>query len=447
RDREAAAFAQVHAGTSDETTGLPTRAEFRSRLASAIAAPDIRGVIAVLVCDVDRFKVVNDAIGHEGGDLFLRAVADRIRAAAADAFVARSSGDEFTIILSGAHDRDDVATFARRVLKAAALPVIVGGREFALSVSIGVALFPGDAETAPELIRSADIAMYEAKTAGRGSVRFFSQAMRENQIERGLIETDLRAALRSDAFRLDFQPIIDLRTGRVQSAEALLRWTHPSRGPVSPALFIGIAEGAGLMTNLGSWVLREGIRQRASWRSYDRTFRLALNVSAGQLADPDFALLLSRVLRTEGVEPGAIELEITESVAMEGATVDEQMRRCMGMGVRFSLDDFGTHYSSLSYLQRLSVERVKIDRSFIAGLPNDVKDAAIAKAVIELAHSLGRSVVAEGVENARQLAWLQRAGCDFAQGYFLGRPMGADQFDSWIGQRARENASRQTVAG
>jgi len=448
REREAAELAHEPRRAIDETTGLPNRREFRARLAQAIAAPEARsGVSAVIVADVDRFKVINDAIGHEGGDRFLQAVASRLTAAATGAFIARSTGDEFSILLTGVRDRDDVATYARRLLKAASAPVIIYGREFALSVSIGVALFPDDAQTADELIRSADIAMYEAKAAGRAAVTFFSSAMRDVQIERGLLETEIRAALRSDAFQLEYQPIVHIETGRVNGAEALLRWAHPTRGQVSPALFVDVAENAGLMGKLGSWVLREGIRQRARWNSFDRDFRLALNVSAGQLADRDFALLLGRTLAGEHVAPSAIELEITESIAMEGSTVAEQMRRCLALGVRFSLDDFGTHYSSLSYLQRLSVERIKIDRSFITELPGNGKDGAIAKAVIQLAHSLGRTVVAEGVEDNRQLAWLREAGCDFAQGYFIAKPMTAVQFERWMVVRAQGKAARHNRAG
>ena len=448
REREAAELAGEAPRALDETTGLPNRREFRARLAQVISTQDEReGISAVLVVDVDRFKVINDALGHEGGDRFLRAVGDRLTAAAAGAFVTRSSGDEFTVLLARVRDRDDVAVFARRLLKAASIPVIVSGREFALSVSIGIALFPGDAQTADELIHSADIAMYEAKSAGRGTVAFFSSAMREAQIERGLLETEIRAALRSDAFQLEFQPIIEIAGGRVHGAEALLRWTHPTRGQVSPALFVGVAEHAGLMGKLGSWVLREGIRQRARWQSFDPNFTLALNVSAGQLQDHDFALLLGRTLATERVAPGAIELEITESIAMEGAVVAEQMAHCLALGVRFSLDDFGTHYSSLSYLQRLSVECIKIDRSFITDLPGNRKDAAIVKAVIELAHSLGRTVVAEGVEDGRQLAWLRDAGCDFVQGYFTAKPMTVANFDRWMATRPHGNASRHNRAG
>jgi diguanylate cyclase (GGDEF)-like protein len=417
---------------TDATTALPNRATARAHLVETLSHREIAdsSLLALLVIDVDRMKLVNDAIGHSGGDRFLEIVAERLREAAGSAYVARASGDEFYVIVERCEHRDDAAVFGRRLLKTVSAATTVFNREFAISMSIGIAMYPADGITEDELIRCADIAMYEAKGAGGNAVRFFSSGMRDEQIENAALESEIRAALRAAQFHLEYQPIVSAQNGELFGVEALLRWLHPTRGPVSPQVIIEIAERSGLMGRLGAWILSEGIRQRALWAP--RTLTMALNVSASQLQNPDFTLLLGRMLSSNGVEPSAIELELTESAAMEGALVADQMRSCISLGIRFALDDFGTHYSSISYLQRLAVDRIKIDRTFVRELPSNKRDAAIVRALIALAHSLGRTVIAEGVEDQRQLAWLREAGCDFVQGYAIARPMTAAAFERWM---------------
>ena len=424
----------IEALERDPTTGLPNRAAARNHIGDLLARRTSEEgqpqPFAVLALDVDRMKIVNDALGHVGGDRYLEMLGKRLQDAAAGAFVGRSSGDEFLILLERSAQREDVMAFSRRLLKAASIATIIFGREFALSVSIGIALFPIDGVTADELIRCADFAMYEAKASGRNTLRFFSTGMRDERIENAVLEGEIRTALKMQQFHLEYQPIVDARSGALFGAEALLRWMHPTRGPVSPQVVVDIAERSGLMGRLGAWVLREGIRQRSLWARGG--FTMTLNVSASQLQNQDFTLLLGRMLASSGVSPAAIELEVTESAAMEGALVADQMSACLSMGVHFALDDFGTYYSSISYLQRLAVDRIKIDRSFVRELPHNERDAAIVRALIQLAHNLGRTVIAEGVEDQRQLAWLRDADCDYVQGYAIARPMTAAAFERWM---------------
>jgi|GEM_PF-3088566 len=435
-ERKSAEERIAHLAFGDEVTGLPNRAAFRARLAEMLGDHErSEAAVAVLFLDVDHFKYINDTLGHDVGDAFLRALADRLRGATGGALLARFGGDEFAIALPGVRDAEDARRYAQCILDAASLPVRIAGREFPSSASIGVSLYPQDGATTEELLRNADIAMYKVKESGRHGICFFSPTMREEQRERLMLEGDIRAALQRSAFRLHYQPLVAAHSGTVAGVEALLRWSHPQRGDVSPASVVEIAERVGLIRDLGAWVLREGLAQRARWQGVHDEITIALNVSAGQLQDPHFSANLERLLAEAGVRAAEIELEITESVAMEGAIVAEQISRCRDLGVRFCLDDFGTHYSSLSYLQRLPVDTIKIDRSFVSNVPDDRNDAAIVRAVIRLAHDLGRTVVAEGVENDRQYRWLTEQGCDLIQGYHVAKPMSEERLTRWLSSR------------
>lgn len=413
----------------DPATQLPNRAALRNALSEFVG----RGTaIAFLFVDLDRFKVINEVYGHPTGDAYLRALGGRLRDALPESYVARFGGDEYAIVLCDDVSDDQISQVARRILRIVSQPVLLSGREYHTTASIGISVFPNHAKTVDEVVSNADVAMYRAKANGGNGWCLFSRAMRESQVERLGLESDIRQALAFDAFTLHYQPYLDLRTNVVSGAEALLRWTHPTRGAVSPSTVVEVAESAGLMGRIGEWVLDSGIAQRSMWRSAYPNLRISLNVSVGQLQNEQFEHRLAASLYRHRVEAHEVELEITESVAMEGATVEEQIRRCREHGVSFALDDFGTHYSSLTYLQRLPVEKIKIDRSFVKDLPANAKDAAIARAVIELAHTLGRVVVAEGVETLAQLDWLREAGCDIAQGYFVGKPMAPRDFEQWM---------------
>ena len=427
----------------DRLTNLPNRVLLRDRLENALARTlRRRSTVALLILDIDRFKVVNDSLGHEGGDRLLVAVAERLaRLVRPGDTLARMGGDEYAMLCEDVSGPEEASAMAGRVLEAfdAHFPVAATGTDasgtgstgaaptdVAVSVSIGVALATGDDSDADLLLRDADVAMYRAKQRGRGRFEIFDEAMRHEAVDRLSVENDLRRAIRQGQLRLFYQPIVHIDTGRIAGFEALVRWQHPVRGLLSPADFIPPAEDTGLIIPLGRCVLGEACLQAAAWqrrRGAGPPLRMSVNVSAKQLQYPGWAAEVASTLAESGLEPGHLVLEITESVLMEDAEASsgplEELRR---LGVRVAIDDFGTGYSSLGYLRRLPVDILKIDKSFIDGVAKGPHESALARAVVKLARTLGLDAVAEGVTDRRQLAELRRLRCPYGQGYYFSRP-------------------------
>jgi diguanylate cyclase (GGDEF)-like protein len=416
----------------DELTGLANRNLFSSHLSHAMSrATRSRGTLAVLFIDLDRFKTINDALGHDIGDEVLQILAARLGAAlrACDV-LARLGGDEFVVIVEEAAGPDIVGALARKLLAAVEQPVVVRNQEFVLSASIGVSLFPNDGADGQTLIKNADIAMYRAKEQGRNGVTFYSETMGSANAGRLALETQLKkAAAEPSQFVLHYQPRVSLQDGRITGVEALVRWMNPERGLVPPAQFIPLAEELGLIGAIGRWVLRSAAQQAAAWRKAGLPpVRMAVNISAQQFHATGFLDDLRAALGDSGLEPSALELEITETAMMQRSQqVAELLAVVRSLGVHLSIDDFGTGYSSLAYLKRLPIHTLKIDRSFVHDVPGDADDATIVRAIIALAHSLRVRVVAEGVESDAQLAFLRSEGCEEIQGYLVSRPLPAEQ--------------------
>ena len=423
-----------HLAYHDLLTDLPNRALMGERAGDAIARARRDGrKVALLFVDLDRFKNVNDSLGHGAGDDLLRLCATRLLTALRSAdLVGRQGGDEFAVLLADLVDVEAAARIAAKLVEAVRRPFLVGDRELRLTCSIGVALFPENGESFEALLQSADSAMYAAKDAGRDCFRFHSAEMTQRATWRLELENDLRRAVPAEQLWLAYHPQIDLKTGRLAGCEALVRWRHPTRGAMNPAEFIPVAEDSGIILPLGEWVLREACRARARWR--DRglaTGRVAVNVSSIQFRDPAYVGTVERALAEARLPASLLELEVTESVIMAGfEDVVATLRALGALGVRLSVDDFGTGYSSLSYLKRFPVDKLKIDRSFVTELPGDADSAAIAAGIIGLAHGLGMRVIAEGVEDARQVAWLREAGCEEGQGHHFSTPLAADAFEA-----------------
>ncbi|MBW3668996.1 MAG: EAL domain-containing protein [Actinobacteria bacterium] len=427
----------VHQATHDALTGLPNRTLVIDRLTHALARARRRpGALAVLFVDLDRFKVVNDSLGHSVGDEVLMQIAQRLLAAVRPGdTVARLAGDEFVVVCEDVANESDVLLLADRVAQAVAAPIPLYGRDAIITASIGIALAAPDTR-AEDLLRDADVAMYRAKERGRARLELFDEAMRTRMLERLEIEHALRRALAHHEFVLHYQPTVSLRTGRIISVEALLRWPDPDRGLVMPDEFIPIAEENGLIVPLGRWALEEACRQLAAWRSeYPdcADLQVSVNLSARQFAAPDLVPSVAAALRDAGLPPSRLWLEITESVLMDEAEATiETLQALRGLGVHLSIDDFGTGYSSLSYLKRFPVDVLKIDRSFVDGLGADAEDEAIVTAVVRLAHALDLQVVAEGVETGAQLAELRRLGCNAVQGYYFAHPQPASEMGEML---------------
>jgi diguanylate cyclase (GGDEF)-like protein len=421
-----------HIAHHDLLTDLPNRACLAEHAAEAMARarPDGRRAGLMLV-DLDRFKHINDSLGHAVGDELLRRAARRLIATLRPAdVVGRQGGDEFVVLLPELADAQAAERVAAKVVAAMRQPFVVGARELLASCSIGIALFPDNGEDFDTLMRNADTAMYVAKEAGRDCYRFHAPEMARRANERLDLEADLRHALQSSGLMVAMQPQVALATGVLCGMEALVRWAHPQRGAISPVQFIPVAEDSGLILALGEWVLREACRQRAEWLQAGlRDVPVAVNVSAVQFRDPGFPAAVKRALADFALPPALLELEVTESVIMAGfeqvkLTLEELGR----LGLHLSIDDFGTGYSSLSYLKRLPVEKLKIDRSFVIELPADGESKAIVEAVVGLARGLGMRVIAEGVETAGQADCLRQCGCDEAQGFLYSKPLSAPDF-------------------
>ncbi|NJC35254.1 diguanylate cyclase (GGDEF)-like protein [Sphingomonas jejuensis] len=428
-----------HLAFHDTLTGLPNRAYFRQALDQAIASGERnRHQVAVLCLDLDRFKDVNDTLGHPVGDALLQQLGRRLTGLSPDGMVARLGGDEFAIILSGQVDVDRPRALAQAIMDAMRQPLDADQHQIAGDVSIGIAVAPNDGSDADALMKSADLALYRAKQDGRGVFRFFEPELDAAARRRRQVELDLRDAIRLGHFELHYQPVLDLKNNRVGALEALLRWRHPERGLVLPSDFIGIAEDSGLIIAIGEWVLHEACREARRWPAH---VRVAVNVSPLQFRNSGFPAIVMQALAASGLPPERLEIEITESVFLEGEeAVVALLHRLRSMGIRIALDDFGTGYSSLSYLRGFPFDKIKIDRSFVTDVARDAGSAAIVRAIVHLAKALGMDITAEGVEDAAQLSRLRGEGCDNIQGYLFSRPVSSSEVDALIGTRMEDAA-------
>ena len=410
----------------DTLTDLTNRALFGDSLQKAIEQASMQsGRVALISVGLDRFTTINDSLGQRVGDLVLRGVANRLTAAVdSDNTVARPGGDEFLVLMPRIHSSNEAAGCAENILAAIVNPISVEGRDLVVTASIGIAIFPDDGDSAGLLLRNADIALHHAKDAGRNNIQFFAGAM--NVAASRLMETEaaLRQGLERDEFILHYQPQIEMASGALIGFEALVRWQHPERGLVPPAEFLPIAETTGLIVALGERILMKACHQASLWqRRGGAPLRVAVNVSPRQFHQKGFVKIVKSALGTSGLNSRLLELEIIENALMEhGPNTVDTLNAIGKLGVQLAIDDFGTGYSSLSYLKRLPIDTVKIDQSFVAGLPGDPDTGAIVGAIIALSHNLGLKVLAEGVETQAQFAYLRDHGCDQAQGYFLGRP-------------------------
>jgi diguanylate cyclase (GGDEF)-like protein/PAS domain S-box-containing protein len=420
----------------DQLTALPNRNLFAEHLTVAVAhAARSHEKVAVLFVDLDRFKNVNDTLGHSTGDVLLQRVAERFRACLRDSdVVARLGGDEYTVLLRPVRDTQDAANCAQKLIDALAEPVEVNGHELFVTCSIGISLYPDDAQDAQALLKNADMAMYRAKEQGKNSYQFFSDEATAHSFEHLMLETSLRRALEREEFVLHYQPIVDLRLQRVTSMETLVRWRHPDLGMVSPAKFVPLAEDTGLIMPIGRWVLEQACRQtRALHELGFGDLHVAVNLSPRQFRQKDLALMVADILDCTGLAPRFLALEVTESSVMEHAEANiRTLHELKSMGIHLSIDDFGTGYSSLSYLKRFPIDALKVDQSFVRDIPGDQEDAAIASAVIALGHSLRLTIVAEGVETAEQLAFMRERGCHKVQGYYFSRPMPVEDLRTYL---------------
>jgi diguanylate cyclase (GGDEF)-like protein len=409
----------------DPLTGLPNRALLMDRLSSALArAAEHRAPLAVLFLDLDRFKLINDTLGHAAGDRLLMEVASRLGTCVRPTdTVARLGGDEFAIVCEGAGSEAAAELVAARIAETIGQPVVFEGVELSVSASIGIALADGS-ETPETLLRNGDTAMYSAKRQG-GSFVFFSEADRVRDLRRLHTESDLRHAIERGELFLDYQPVLSVSTSQVVGVEALVRWRHPSRGVLRPDLFIPLAEETGLIVSIGSWVLAEACRVVGAWSRAGAALELSLNVSPRQLDDDDLATTVDSALRGAGLPASALWLELTESALLEESSPN-RLAELTALGVRIAIDDFGTGYSPLTNLRHVPARRLKVDRSFIRGLESQGHDRAIVGGVVGLAHAMELSVVAEGVETAAQLEQVHELGCDLAQGFYLSPPLPAE---------------------
>jgi diguanylate cyclase (GGDEF)-like protein/PAS domain S-box-containing protein len=432
-----------HIAHHDALTGLPNRLLLYSSLTQAIANAKRHGdMIALLFIDLDNFKRINDSLGHHVGDLLLQTTAQRLQACIRQGdILARLGGDEFVLVLSSLGHGGEAALVAGKVLKALDATFETAAHELHVGGSIGISVYPADGQDAEALMRSADTAMYHAKENGRGNYQFFTEALNIAIQHRVAVENQLRQALARGEFALHYQPQIDMQSGRIVSAEALLRWHQAGKGMVSPVEFIGIAEETALILPIGEWVLREACAQLRRWHGDGyRELAIAVNLSPRQMSQSGFPELVGEILDDSGVSAAALDLEITESMLMQPTGENmTTLQRFSEMGIRLSVDDFGVGYSSLSYLKRFPVDTLKIDQSFVRGIEHDANDMAIADAIIGMARGLHLQVIAEGVETAGQAAYLKQRGCDLAQGYYYSEPLAADAFAALLQQAAPVN--------
>jgi diguanylate cyclase (GGDEF)-like protein/PAS domain S-box-containing protein len=433
-----------HLAQHDSLTDLPNRILFSDRLTEAIAAGHrYRRELAVLFVDLDRFKHINDSVGHAIADRLLQSVARRLHACVrASDTVSRQGGDEFVILLSEMTRAQDAAVSAEKILLAVRTPHRIDQYDLHVTASIGIATYPDDGTDAETLMKSADFAMYHAKDSSRNNYQFFKPDMNKRAVERQSLEGDLRLALEERQFQLHYQPKMCLETGAIMGVEALIRWYHPQRGLVPPVQFIPVAEECGVIVPIGRWVLREACRQTRAWMDAGLPrIRIAVNVSTVELREKDFVAAVRAILTETGLEPRFLELELTETFLMQDAKATAAVLQALkDLGVNLALDDFGTGYSSLSHLKRLPIDTLKIDQSFVRDLATDADDASIVSAVISMGENLHIRVVAEGVETREQLAFLQEHSCPEGQGYYFSRPVVAGQLTQLLGHNLAETA-------
>ncbi|MDI2593129.1 EAL domain-containing protein [Pseudomonas sp. 681] len=423
----------THLAHHDPLTDLPNRLLFTDRVEQALASAQIhkRGC-ALLMIDLDHFKMINDSLGHNVGDQMLKAVAERLQGMFGPGItLARLGGDEFAVLAESCPQLVQAAALAQRIIDGLKEPFLINGHQLFINASIGISLFPGDALSAEQLLRNADSALFKAKSAGRDDYALYTEELTAHAQQRVEIAFELRRALEQHELRVYYQPVHDMKTSRLIGVEALVRWEHPQRGLVSPAEFIPIAERTGLISDIDNWVMQQACEQMCRWKraGVELSF-IAVNVSSRLFARRELYQRVAQVLRETGLDPAYLELEVTESAVMEDPEVAlEQMHRLRELGVRLAIDDFGTGYSSLLRLKRLPVQKLKIDQGFVAGLPCDEDDGAIVRVIIALAQSMGMQVHAEGIEQREQAAFLLEHDCDLGQGYWFGRPVPAQALD------------------
>ncbi|MES2370522.1 MAG: EAL domain-containing protein [Pseudomonadota bacterium] len=425
-----------HQASHDSLTGLPNRSLLRDRIEQAIVkAQRDNHLVAVVFVDLDHFKLINDSLGHHVGDRLLLEVADRLIACVrSHDSVARQGGDEFVLVLTELHEENEILAIVSRLLEIISRPWMDEGQEYGLSCSVGISCYPQDGGDPDALLRCADAAMYKAKESGRSTYHFYTPELNLAISERLELENSLRHALEREEFRVYYQPRIDVASGRIIGAEALIRWDCPGKGIIPPDSFISIAEETGLIIPIGRWILEEACRQNSAWqRAGLPPINVSVNLSPIQFRHTGLVQSVDSALAQAGLDPAFLELELTESFVMHDAErINVAMKALKTLGVDIAVDDFGTGYSSLSYLKRFPVDRLKVDKSFVRDIDSDPDDAAIVRAIITLGHALGLKVVAEGVETLAHLEFLRQHGCDELQGYYFSRPIPALEMEALL---------------
>jgi diguanylate cyclase (GGDEF)-like protein len=433
--------------THDVLTGLPNRASFNQLMEFSIkSARRNNRKCAILFIDLDRFKVINDSLGHAAGDALLIEVGHRLRSCVRESDVTiRLGGDEFIVMLNEVSDNEQAAKVARKVLAAISPSFTLSGQECNTTASIGIAMFPADGTDVETLTKNADLAMYLAKEDGKNNFRFYTKGVKTPSIERLMLETSLRHALERDQFSLHYQPKVDLFTGQITGVEALLRWMHPTLGLLPPMQFIPLAEETGLIVPIGRWVLKEACAQNMAWQSQGlHAVSMAVNISPRQFVDENLLSDIDDALVRSGMPPALLQLEVTESMVMQNIQrATKLLDEVQSRGIRLAIDDFGTGYSSMSLMKQFPIDTIKIDRSFVRDLPDDSEDKAIAQAIISMGKALGMTVVAEGVENAEQETFLRNLACDEMQGFLFSKPVTPEEIASLLGQLLRISPSLQ----
>ncbi|HYH40952.1 MAG TPA: EAL domain-containing protein [Burkholderiales bacterium] len=420
----------------DALTGLPNRAMFMHECSEAIfRAQRRRSRVALLYVDLDEFKQVNDSHGHAAGDAVLRAVAPRVQECVRKTdILARLGGDEFTVVIDDVQDPRDLAAIARKIIERLGDPFAIAGEEVQISASIGIACYPDDAIDVDSLLAAADTAMYAAKAQGRNNSQYFSVDLNARALESLIVASNLRQAVVREEFSLAFQPRVELDGGKITAVEALIRWNHPELGPVLPTQFIAVAEKTGLIDELGGWVLEAACRQMSAWRAA-RTAppRVSINLALRQFRQPALLEKIARALDAAGLEPDALQLEVTEGTLMDDPVSAAQiLRRIRQLGVTVAIDDFGTGFSSLNHLQRFEVDYIKIDQSFVRGIPVEATEVRITDAIIAIARTMGVKLIAEGIETPQQFEYLRNARCEEGQGYLFSRPVAESELASML---------------
>ncbi|MFN0062138.1 MAG: putative bifunctional diguanylate cyclase/phosphodiesterase [Myxococcaceae bacterium] len=435
--------------TTDPLTGLPNRFLFNTLLTRAVARAERQsGGLAVLIVDLDRFKTINDSLGHDAGDKVLLEIAERLRTSmrATDA-VCRTGGDEFLAFAEGVRTREDLSGLLQRLRTALEKPVVIGGQELVTTISVGASFYPADGTTVPALIRNADQAMHSSKSMGRNVVTFYRPDMQPLKPELLVVENELRRAIRREELFVEYQPVVDTRTQRIAWLEALVRWKHPTRGLVSPAEFIGVAEDCGLIVQIDSWVIRTACAQIARWRQEGLDLRVATNLSARNFYHDEIVETVRRALSDNGLTGRELDLEITESALLhESVEVIQRLERLQALGASIVIDDFGTGHSSLGYLNHFPIHAIKFDRALTRESVKNPRSSALVSGVIAMGQALGLRVVAEGIETDEQLSHLQKLGCHIVQGFLFSRPVGVQAIEGLLREQDRTGRMRRASA-